>query len=107
MVTRCLIVALFGCAVVLASTRQSYGKRGAATTATAPSTKPSDNRKARTPDDHDVEDDVPTDVRKGKARAQQFEKGKPVDPAKTKGQLDKITSKVGGHEAALRNSTTK
>jgi hypothetical protein len=103
MVTRLVVIIFLGTAMILALSARSYGKRGSPTTTTAPA----DNRlKGKSLDDYDVEDDVPPNVRTGKDRAREFEKGKPVDKSKTSSQLDRLTGKVSSLDAALRNTKT-
>jgi hypothetical protein len=111
MLTRSVIIAVVGCAIILFASTQSLARRTKApTTTTAPATrgsdksaKPAPKTNTKTPSRYD-DDDEPVDPRTGKARAQQYEKGKPVDKSKTKSQLDKLTGQVGSLEAALRNS---
>jgi hypothetical protein len=100
----CLVVAV---AFIVATQSELHAKKGAAAPAPATTaTKKTDNRKGAILDeDYDDEDEeVLIDPKTGKARAKEFEKGKPVDAAKTKGQVGKITGSVNDLAAALRKS---
>jgi hypothetical protein len=101
----CLLVAVV---IILATQSELHAKKGAAAPVPATTaTRKADNRAKGAILDEDYEDEdeeVLIDPKTGKARAKEFEKGKPVDTAKTKGQVGKITSSVNDLAAALRKS---
>ena len=91
MIVRSTICALVAIAIILVSQKELHAKKGAAAKAAATSTATSQE----------------IDPKTGKARAQAFEKGKPVDTAKTKGQIGKISTSTGNLADALRGKSTK
>jgi hypothetical protein len=109
MLVRSAICALLGCAIILIAQTQAQAKRGGAATTTS-TTRKADNRKpanASADKSLDDEDDGPADVKTGKSRAREFEKGKTVDNAKTQGQIGKLTGQVDSLNAALKGKSTK
>jgi hypothetical protein len=91
MVVRSTICALVAIAIILVTQSDLHAKKGAAAKAAATTTATSQE----------------IDPKTGKARAQTFEKGKPVDTAKTKGQIGRISTSTGNLADALRGKSTK
>ena len=92
MVVRSTICALVAIAIILVSQTELHAKKGAAARAAATTTTATSQE---------------IDPKTGKARAQVFEKGKPVDTAKTKAGVGKISGSTGNLADALRGKSTK